>query len=215
MPEVQQPKPKKETGEKVQKPDIALPQDAIKKAKYGGGAAPLQQFTDTNKSKRDKRKGKPGQPTGPGGPNDISNLITELEQQQQQQGKKGKKQRGSGTEDRDVDSGMSNIRQNRARRSRNFSQRDDDSPRHHRQRFRRDRKNVVSTAAPRKDNIVLELPCTVRSFSEATGVSSGQILKTLMMDMQIGGVSINSPNCLSPNLISKSKSDIQSRLKNQ
>jgi hypothetical protein len=28
--------------------------------------------------------------------------------------------------------------------------------------------------------VALELPCTVRSFSEATGVGSGQVIKSLM-----------------------------------
>ena len=189
MPAVQQPTQPKTQDEKVQKPDIALPQDAIKKAKYGSNA-PLQQFTDTNKSRKGKGKGK----TAAEHRNDIASLVGELEQQQQQQqqGKgKGKKTRGGN--DRDVDSGMGNIRQQRSRsRSRKVNSGDDDHTPRYRQRYRRDRKNVTSTAAPRKDNVVLELPCTVRTFSEATGVGSGQLLKTLMMDMQLSGVNINS-----------------------
>ncbi len=38
----------------------------------------------------------------------------------------------------------------------------------------------VNTAAPRKEAVMLELPCTVRSFSEAAGVSVGKVLGTLM-----------------------------------
>ena len=49
----------------------------------------------------------------------------------------------------------------------------------------------VSTAAPRKGHVVLELPCTIRSFSEAAGVPVGKVLGTLMgMGMQTG-VNIN------------------------
>ena len=57
MPDVKQPTASQaNTGEKVQKPDIALPQDAIKSVKAGGGAAPLEHLT---KSKaKAKRKGK-------------------------------------------------------------------------------------------------------------------------------------------------------------
>lgn len=188
MPEVQQPLQKKEPDEKVQKPDIALPQDAIKKVKYGSNA-PLQQFTDTNKSRKDKRKGKAATTTTHR--DDIANLVGELEQQAAKGKEKAKKGRGSST-DRDVNSGMGNIRQQRSRsRNRNLRPGEDDTPTRHR-RYRRDRKNVTSTAAPRKDNVVLELPCTIRSFSEATGVSSGQLLKTLMMDMQLSGLNINS-----------------------
>ena len=49
----------------------------------------------------------------------------------------------------------------------------------------------VNTAAPRKDAVVLELPCTIRSFSEAAGVPVGKVLATMMgMGMQTG-VNIN------------------------
>ncbi len=42
------------------------------------------------------------------------------------------------------------------------------------------RRRNVNTAAPRKENVVLELPCTIRTFSEASGIAAGQLLKTLM-----------------------------------
>ncbi len=38
----------------------------------------------------------------------------------------------------------------------------------------------TNTAAPRKGKVALELPCTVRSFSEAAGVSAMQVQKALM-----------------------------------
>ena len=38
----------------------------------------------------------------------------------------------------------------------------------------------TNTAAPRKGKVALELPCTVRSFSEAAGVSANQVQKALM-----------------------------------
>ncbi|MFO7901240.1 MAG: translation initiation factor IF-2 N-terminal domain-containing protein [Pirellulaceae bacterium] len=38
----------------------------------------------------------------------------------------------------------------------------------------------TNTAAPRKGKVTLELPCTIRSVSEATGVGAGQLQKTLM-----------------------------------
>src|SRR5690606_19726295 len=34
--------------------------------------------------------------------------------------------------------------------------------------------------APRKERVVLTLPCSVRSFSEATGLSGGIVVKSLM-----------------------------------
>ncbi len=62
MPEVKQPTKSAEPKEKVQKPDIALPQDAIAKARTG--AAPLEQFTKSSKAKA-KKKGK-GKEAGEG-----------------------------------------------------------------------------------------------------------------------------------------------------
>jgi translation initiation factor IF-2 len=54
------------------------------------------------------------------------------------------------------------------------------------------RRKGVNTAAPRKDAVVLELPCSIRSFSEAAGIPAGRVLMTLMgMGLQ-GGVNINS-----------------------
>ncbi len=49
-----------------------------------------------------------------------------------------------------------------------------------RRNFRRTRKSGISTAAPRKEKIALQLPCTVREFSEAAGVPAIQILRFLM-----------------------------------
>ena len=189
MPEIQQPKKKKETGEKIQKPDIALPQDAIKQVKYGANA-PLGQFTDNNKSKKSNRKGAPKSAIDQRS-DDIARVVGEVELQQAAKGK-GKKGRGGSNEKDKVDSGMGNIRQNRSKSRGRYNRTDDEGSRRRYNRYRRDKKNVVSTAAPRKDNVVLELPCTVRSLSEAAGVTSGQILKTLMIDMQIGGITINS-----------------------
>jgi len=45
---------------------------------------------------------------------------------------------------------------------------------------RRTRRSGVSTAAPRKEKVTLQLPCTVRELSEAAGVPASQILRLLM-----------------------------------
>src|SRR6185312_8512587 len=38
----------------------------------------------------------------------------------------------------------------------------------------------ASTAAPRKERVTVQLPCTVRELSEAAGVQAGEILRILM-----------------------------------
>ena len=52
------------------------------------------------------------------------------------------------------------------------------------------RRKGTNTAAPRKEAVVLELPCTIRSFSEAAGIGAASVLK-VMMGMQMMGT-INS-----------------------
>ena len=42
------------------------------------------------------------------------------------------------------------------------------------------RRTGTNTAAPRRENVVVELPCTVRSFSEAIGVPARTILAKLL-----------------------------------
>lgn len=46
--------------------------------------------------------------------------------------------------------------------------------------LRRQRRGIVSTTAPRKSQWVIELPCTVRSFSEAVGVPATQVIAKLL-----------------------------------
>ncbi len=46
--------------------------------------------------------------------------------------------------------------------------------------LRRQRRGAISTAAPRKTQLVVELPCTVRSFSEAVGVPATQVMAKLL-----------------------------------
>ena len=47
-------------------------------------------------------------------------------------------------------------------------------------RPKRIRRTGANTAAPRKSNVVLGVPCTVREFSEALGVSAAQVLGQLL-----------------------------------
>jgi len=146
MPDVKQPSANTaNTGEKVQKPDIALPQDAIKSVKAGGGAAPLEHLT---KSKaKAKRKGK--------GDGKDGEVIGEMP------GRKTNVRRERG-----------NMMGSRPSRNRNNNRRPY-------QRRRTRSGPVANTAAPRKDDVVLQLPCTIREFSEAAGIPTVQVLLTL------------------------------------
>lgn len=186
MPKVKQPTPTaQEPAEKVIKPDLALPQEAIARVKrHGNSALPLAAFTE---SAAKKTKKGPAANT-PGGP-----PVVDLA------GGPDRRRKGKGKGDSDLadgpDAGVGSIRQKREKRvDRKVSDSrfgDDDSPL--RIRRRRPKANqAANTAAPRKEKPVLELPCTVRTFSEVAGVSAGQVLKTLMMDLGMGGaININ------------------------
>lgn len=164
MPEVKQPKPGKQTGEKVQKPDIALPQDAIKSVKSGGGVAPLEHLT---KSKIKKKKGKSGS---------ADEGVSEVAAKRGLGGRRERTQRDEGT------MGARPARTSRrpVRNHSNFRRRHRSGP-------------TVNTAAPRKDNVVLQLPCTVREFSEAAGVPKVQVLLTIKQLGDEANKNVNSP----------------------
>ena len=173
MPQVEQPKARaSSSGEKVQKPDISLPQDAIRRAK--SGAAPLQQFTDSRKGGKEGGKGKFGG-RADAAPGDILGEMPGRRKDAKER-KKGKVVGQAGGDG--VDFGMGSTRQARRPKRPAGDQGDD-----RRSRMRSNRRRsgpAVNTAAPRKDKIVLQLPTSVRSFSEATGVSSGELVKALM-----------------------------------
>ena len=188
MPKVQQPSARStHSGEKVQKPDIALPQDAIAKAK-SGSAAPLEQFT---RSKTDKPKKKGGRAGAAGGKQVFGEMPTPLGDKRgggSRRGEKGGKA---------VDTGLGSTRQARPKRRRvrpGFDRGDDRYYRNRRQRSG----PRANTAAPRKEDVELQLPCTVREFSEAAGVAAVQVLLTAKQLGDETNRTINSPleDCL-------------------
>ena len=180
MPEVKQPSGRPgNTGEKVQRPDIALgKKDAAKARKQEGRAAPLDQFNKQNQDKDKKRRG--------GGRTDSPDVLGEMPGRGAGRGRKDRSRKG----EKDVDTGVGSTRQNRTKRKRSF--RDDDRYRGP-MRQRRNRKGpAANTAAPRKDDIVLQMPCTVRSFSEAAGIPAVKVLLTIQSIDETFSGTINS-----------------------
>ena len=167
MPEVQQPSPTaRKSGEKVQKPVMSLPKEAIADHKRGV-KAPLDSLT------RGKGKGKGG--------------VTPVEPPAPKDGESPLSRRGRGKGKGGVDRGLADMASTRAERQQQRKTRarsrqgDDDSGRQRPQRRMRTlTRKGTNTAAPRKGKVALELPCTVRSFSEAAGISSVQVQGTLM-----------------------------------
>ncbi len=151
----------------AQKPDIKLTRDVIEGHKQGM-KAPLARLekddADRKRTKKDKETGVVGE---------FAGRKKIIEEDDKPRGKKGL-------------AGMASARAERSRGGggrRTFGNDDRSYSRRNRPRIRR---KGTNTAAPRKERVQLELPCSVRSFCEASGVAMSDVMKTLMgMGMMI------------------------------
>jgi len=176
LPDVKQPTEKKSASNEppAQKPEIRLPKDAIAGHKKGT-RAPLEHLTKSiDKSKSPVEKKSPAVPKKPG---------TEAPAPLAKTGARGRRPKGRDEEvDRSL-AGMASARADRQKarktRARTRSPGEDEPQRRSRPRRTLTRKGT-NTAAPRKGLVSLELPCTVRTFSEAAGVASSQVQRVLM-----------------------------------
>ncbi len=199
LPEVAEPKPSKQaSGEpKAQKPDVKLSKDVIAGHRQGM-RAPLEELAKEDKDSKRSAAAKRG--------SGLSGFT-------------GEKKREGGEEDkpRRKLAGMASPRAERVRgkgRGRaaldqgGYGSRQGRSSRHGHKR-----RKGVNTAAPRKDAVVLELPCTIRSFSEAAGAPVGKVLATLMgMGLQVG-LNINSELDLETAEVIAAEMELQIELK--
>ncbi len=171
--------PKQE--EKAQKPIMRLPQDTIRDVKSGkkDAAAPLQKLAQDIK---DRKEGKKPTKTG---------VFVEEEVAKAGAGK-GRRGKGKGVEGESDMADMADVRQRRRKDKKTKKKGDDDDTVEARKpkQLSRQRRGV-STAAPRKGKVTLELPCTIRTFCEAAGVASSQVLRTLMgMGMPVTNINM-------------------------
>jgi len=137
---------------------MRLPADALRASKSGSKPLTAHLRRHEQTLEEAKRRDKLGQGRGSG-----------QEKGQQDESTKGKRSKTpmlGGREQRQ----LSRQRQGQRRGGRQFGRRTS----------RRTRRSGVSTAAPRKDKVVVQLPCTVRELSEAGGIPAAQILRILM-----------------------------------
>src|SRR5437764_1096376 len=186
MPEVKQPPPSaKATEERVQKPILKLPSDVLKGKSGTGRAAPLQALAEKVDRERKQKDTESKLGTLAGAEGRAGGPLTG----------KGKR-KGRGDEDEMRGKGLADMASVRAERSkgRKVKSDDDDVVITRRKRTLTRSKSHGSTAAPRKGKVEIELPCTVRTFSEATGVGSGQVLKALMNVGIMGNINATFPD---------------------
>ena len=149
----------------TQKPDLKLPADALR-----SGSKPLAAHLKRHEESLEtsKRRPEPGAPAG--GDKD----------KEEGKGRASRGKRARGKKEGGEDAPMLGGREQRQLSRQRQVRRGPGDNRPMRRSFRRSRKSGVSTAAPRKDKVALQLPCTVRELSEAAGVPASQILRILM-----------------------------------
>ena len=179
MPKTRQPSPQKTAGEPpAQKPDLRLPADVLGAGKQG--AKPLAAHLRRHERTLDEEKKQRGLKglRAPGTPTPAP-VETEEERRGKAKHRRGKGSAGEGEEEGKPILGGREQRQLARRRTPTTSD-GEDRPQRFGRRQRRPISTGASTAAPRKELVTVQLPCTVRELSEAAGVSASEILRILM-----------------------------------
>ena len=160
----------------AQKPDVKLPLDAIRSAK-AGGAKPLADHMRKHEQQRAAdatRQRTSGLLRGnAGGPTAVPPPMAPGVRPRRTPAKpgEGKDDAAGGREQRQI--GRKRVFDGRGGMG-------DDDFGGRRRRGSRPRKGGASTAAPRKTNASIQVPCNVRAFSEAIGLSASDVLKKLL-----------------------------------
>jgi translation initiation factor IF-2 len=164
-----------------QKPDIKLPADAIRASK--AGSKPLSEHLRKHEQKRKavaKKTTSPREPSAPKAAEGPAEAAPPKER-----GRRGRWATKPAAEEPGVKQlggrEQRQLRRKRAATARKRRHGEEDEPQAAPpQRRRLKRTGSVSTAAPRKSNVVVDLPCTVRTFSEALGLPIQQVLGKLL-----------------------------------
>jgi translation initiation factor IF-2 len=162
----------------AQKPDVKLPLDAIRSAK-AGGAKPLADHMRKHEQRQAAegrpRPGGPAGPARPGGRGPGMAPVPPL----MESGVRPRRTPAKGPGVPEETPGRDSKQIGRRRFDRGGG--DDDDGGGRRRRSSRPRRGItISTAAPRKTNASIQVPCTVRAFSEAIGLSASDVLKKLL-----------------------------------
>ncbi len=166
----------------AQKPDVKLPLDAIRSAK-AGGAKPLADHMRKHEQRQAEaarlRTGGPGAPPRGGLRGGMAPVPPPMEPGVRPRRTPGKPQ-GPGGDDLLGGREARQLSRKRTVDSRGPLGDDDDGGARRRRGPKQRRGASVSTAAPRKTNASIQVPCTVRAFSEAIGLPASAVLKSLL-----------------------------------
>jgi translation initiation factor IF-2 len=189
LPPSAQPPAASETPEApAQKPDLRLPIDAIKAASRAGGTKPLIDHVRKQQGKRrdvpdEPVEGTPGKTAFPrersARPKDM--ISAEMLGAPVTRGRRGGKAQPA--EEPGMLVGREQRQLNRRRANVDTRQRagdDEEVQPRRRMPARSIKRTGANTAAPRKHKVMLSLPCTVRTFSEAIGLPAQQVLRQML-----------------------------------
>lgn len=172
MPAPKLPAAKKKEEPRAQKPDLRLPPGALRPGK--AGERPLSEQLRQHEKKRKAPAKKPIEA-------EPDATLSETAHGGKDRGKRGKRSAGpldeagstlGGREQRQLKRKRSSAAPGRQR----AADEDETAPRQVR-RLRRT--GNISTAAPRKHNVVVDLPCTVKSFAESLGLPVADVQRKL------------------------------------
>ena len=167
------PKPSQEPA--AQKPDVKLPLDAIRSAKAGGTKPLAEHMRKHEQRQQDKTTGRTaGLLRGGMAGGGLAPPLPPTEA-----GGRARRS-GKGTQRSDDMLGGREMRQLHRKRHDRRGLGDDDERGMRRRRPRQRRGPTVSTAAPRKTNASIQVPCTVRALSEAIGLAASEVLRRLL-----------------------------------
>lgn len=172
MPGAKKPVARAPQGPAPQKPDVKLPLDAIRSAKAGGSKPLAEHMRKHEQRQADAGRQRPG--GGRAGEPAVPPLMEAGGRLRRSPPGKGRGEGGDLLGGREV---RQLARKRTTGRRGRFG--DDDERGMRRRRHQRQR-TTVSTAAPRKTNASLQVPCTVRAFSEAIGLAASEVLKKLL-----------------------------------
>ena len=163
----------------AQKPDLRLPAELLGAGKQG--SKPLAAHLKRHERTLDEEKKLLRGPKGPRVPGAPLPPTTSEEDERRAKGKhrRGKEGPAEGEEGRPMLGGREQ-RQLARRRTPVSADGEESSQRRLSRRHRRVVSTGASTAAPRKERVTIQLPCTVRELSEAAGVPASEILRILM-----------------------------------
>jgi translation initiation factor IF-2 len=187
MPDVKQPAPQPKAEEvKAQKPLIRLTKDAVR-GSAKPGKTPTVSVDDVTKAMK-----APSRPGSGGKHSALQDIAAKALKSTTAAGKGGKKTKAEIDEEEAAAAkrraaggglaGMAGDRANRqaGRKIRSVDDVDDEGRARRRPKRPKSGSKGQDTSAPRKQAMQLVLPCTVRTFSEAAGVPSGKVMKTLI-----------------------------------